>query len=76
MPEMAAGEGAGGGCMTFQRVGGRGCCRGARRPIGSFGVPDWRSASWPVEGAGGGCIGRRPSNASEGEGAVGVPEDL
>ena len=37
VPEVAGGEGAGGGCITFQRVGGRGCCRGARRPIGSLG---------------------------------------
>ena len=52
VPEVAAGEGAGGGCITFQRVGGRGCCRGARRPIGSFGVPEVAAG----EGAGGGCI--------------------
>ena len=31
VPDLALGEGAGGGCITFQRVGGRGCCRGARR---------------------------------------------
>ena len=52
VPVVALGEGAGGGCMTFQRVGGRGCCRGARRPIGSFAVPDLALG----EGAGGGCM--------------------